>query len=153
PGPSLVPSTRPRGTFGLAVRCPRGRRRVVPGRNQGERVSIPSAASPSASGAERLRRIRRRLVVGLLVPFCGLMGAATLEGFWDADGAPTRQLVALLVLLAGALTVPAFMAIVARGVLREAAAMDLERSEIHELYGQARRAALLDGLTGLGNHR
>ena len=45
------------------------------------------------------------------------------------------------------------MAIVARGVLREAAALDLERSEIYQLYGQARRAALVDGLTGLGNHR
>ena len=45
------------------------------------------------------------------------------------------------------------MAIVARGILREAASLDLERTEMEQLYGQARRAALLDGLTGLGNHR
>ena len=114
-------------------------------------MSMSTTGSANASNAERLSRIRRRLVVGLLVPFCGLMGAATVEGFWNAD--PLRQGVAILVLVVGALTVPAFMAVVARGILREAAAMDLERAEIQQLYGQARRAALLDGLTGLGNHR
>src|SRR5712691_4050652 len=103
---------------------------------------MPTTGSPNASNAERLSRIRRRLVVGLLVPFCGLMGAATVEGFWNAD--PLRQGVAILVLVVGALTVPAFTAVVARGILREAAAMDLERAEIQQLYGQARRAALLD---------
>ncbi|HEY8633017.1 MAG TPA: EAL domain-containing protein [Candidatus Limnocylindrales bacterium] len=112
---------------------------------------MPTAASPIASASERLSRIRRRLTMGLLVPFCVLMGAATIEGFWDAD--QTRQLVAVLILAAGGLTMPAFMAIVARGILRDAAALDIERAEMHELYGQARRAALLDGLTGLGNHR
>jgi diguanylate cyclase (GGDEF)-like protein len=80
-----------------------------------------------------------------------LMAAATLEGFWDAD--PTRRTVALVILVVGSVAVPAFMAVVARGVLREAASLDLERAEMHELYGQARRVALLDGLTGLGNHR
>ena len=59
----------------------------------------------------------------------------------------------LAVLIAGCLVVPATMAFVARGILREAAALDRERTEMHQLYGQARRAALVDGLTGLGNHR
>jgi diguanylate cyclase (GGDEF)-like protein len=87
----------------------------------------------------------------MLVPFCMLMGAATIEGFWDAD--QTRQLVAIAILVAGAVTIPTFLSIVARGVLREAGALELERAEMQQLYGQARRAALLDGLTGLGNHR
>jgi diguanylate cyclase (GGDEF)-like protein len=99
----------------------------------------------------RIDRIRRRLLAALLVPFCGLMGAATVEGFWNADS--TRQLVAIVVLIVAALVLPAFMAVLARSILREARALDLERAEMHELYGQARRAALLDGLTSLGNHR
>ena len=114
-------------------------------------MSMPNNGSPIGSDAGRLSRIRRRLVVGLLIPFSGLMGAATIEGFWDAD--PARERVAILVLVVGALIVPPFLALVVRGVLREAAAMELERAEVHQLYGQARRAALLDGLTSLGNHR
>jgi diguanylate cyclase (GGDEF)-like protein len=112
---------------------------------------MPTAATPIAAATERLSRIRRRLVIGLLVPFSALMGVATIEGFWGAD--QTRQLVAVVILIIGSLTLPAFLAIISRSILRDAAALELERAEIHELYGQARRAALLDGLTGLGNHR
>lgn len=110
-------------------------------------MSIP----PIDSATARLNRIRQRLLVGLMVPFGALMAAATLEGFWDADH--TRQTVALAVLIAASVIVPTFMAIVARGILREAASLDLERVEMQQLYGQARHAALIDGLTGLGNHR
>jgi diguanylate cyclase (GGDEF)-like protein len=112
---------------------------------------MSTAASPIAAATGRLSRIRRRLTVGLLLPFCALMGAATIEGFWEAD--QTRQLVAIVILVLGGITLPVFMAFIARGVLRDAAALDFERAELHQLYGQARRAALLDGLTGLGNHR
>jgi diguanylate cyclase (GGDEF)-like protein len=109
------------------------------------------SVSTTASAEGRLNRIRRRLLIGMLVPFCVLMGAATIEGFWDADW--TRQLVAVAILVGGGLTMPLFMALVARSVLREAETLELERAEMQQLYGQARRAALLDGLTGLGNHR
>ena len=114
-------------------------------------MSVSTAASPTVAANGRLNRIRRRLVIGLLVPFCVLMGAATIEGFWDAD--QTRQSVAIAILVAGGLTMPLYMALFARSILREASALELERAEMHQLYGQARRAALLDGLTGLGNHR
>ena len=112
---------------------------------------MPPTASPTRSATGRLNRIRRWLLFGTVVPFGMLMAAATFEGFWDAD--PTRRMVAIVILIAGGVVVPAFMAVVARGVLREAASLDLERAEMHQLYGQARQAALLDGLTGLGNHR
>ena len=79
------------------------------------------------------------------------MGAATFQGLWGAD--EIRRTVAIVILIVGSIVVLAFMTVVARGILREAAALDLERSEIYQLYGQARRAALVDGLTGLGNHR
>lgn len=114
-------------------------------------MSMPPTAVPIRSAAGRLNRIRRWLLVGTIVPFGLLMGAATVEGFWNAD--QTRATLAVVILIVGSIVVPALMAIVARGILREAASLDLERSEMQELYGQARRAALLDGLTGLGNHR
>ena len=112
---------------------------------------MPPTPSSIRSAAGRMKRIRRWLVLGTIVPFSVLMGAATFQGFWDADDA--RRTVAILILIVGSVVVPAFMAVVARGILREAASLDLERAEIYQLYGQARRAALVDGLTGLGNHR
>jgi len=112
---------------------------------------MPPTPSSSRSATGRMNRIRRWLLVGTVVPFGFLMAAATFEGFWDADD--TRRTMAVVILIVGSILVPAFMAIVSRGILREAASLDLERAEMHQLYGQARRAALVDGLTGLGNHR
>ena len=112
---------------------------------------MPPTPSSIRSAAGRMNRIRRWLLLGTLVPFGALMGAATFQGFWDADDA--RRTAAIVILIVGSIAVPAFMAIVARGILHEAAALDEERAEMHQLYGQARRAALVDGLTGLGNHR
>ena len=114
-------------------------------------MSMEPTASPIRSASGRMSRIRRWLLIGAIVPFGALMAAATVEGFWDAN--QTRRTVAIAILVVGGIVVPAFLAFVARGVLREAASLDLERTEMHELYGQARRVALLDGLTGLGNHR
>ncbi len=114
-------------------------------------MSMPPTPLSIRSAAGRMKRIRRWLVLGTIVPFGLLMGAATFQGLWDAD--ETRRTVAILILIVGSVVVPAFMTVVARGILREAASLDLERSEIYQLYGAARRAALVDGLTGLGNHR
>ena len=114
-------------------------------------MSMPPTPSSIRSAAGRMKRIRRWLLLGTIVPFGLLMGAATFQGLWGADDA--RRIVAIVVLVLGSLVVPGFMAVVARGILREAASLDLERAEIYQLYGQARRAALVDGLTGLGNHR
>jgi len=60
---------------------------------------------------------------------------------------------AVLVLVAAGISLPAFMALVARTILRHAIAIDAERAELTDLYNKARLDALLDGLTGLGNHR
>ena len=112
---------------------------------------MPPTPSPIRSATGRTNRIRRWLLIGTVVPFGLLMGAATFQGLWDADDA--RRTVALVILVVGSVVVPAFMAFVARGILHEVASLDLERAQIQQLYGQARRAALVDGLTGLGNHR
>jgi diguanylate cyclase (GGDEF)-like protein len=99
----------------------------------------------------RVDRIRVRLVWALLVPFCVLMGVSVIEGFSPAD--PGRPETAIAVLVASAVFLPILMAWLARAILREATALETERHELGELYGRARHDALVDGLTGLGNHR
>jgi diguanylate cyclase (GGDEF)-like protein len=79
------------------------------------------------------------------------MSVATVEGF--APAGPARPAIAIGVLVAAAVLLPILMAVLARAILREAEALDGERGELRELYGRARRDALIDGLTGLGNHR
>ncbi|MEA2606429.1 MAG: hypothetical protein QOI00_1186 [Chloroflexota bacterium] len=112
----------------------------------------PNLSEPAWRDRGRLDAIRFRLVLGLLVPFVILMSVSALEGFWPAD-AVERRWPAMLVLALAALGLPVFMAFQARAVLRNATAMAAERQELIELYNRARLDALLDGLTGLGNHR
>ena len=99
----------------------------------------------------RLRTIRIRLTFGMLVPFVVLMAVSAIEGFWP--GGSASRLPATLVLVGAAVLLPTFMALMGRGVLRHAAAIDAERTELIELYNRAKLDSMLDGLTGLGNHR
>jgi diguanylate cyclase (GGDEF)-like protein len=89
--------------------------------------------------------------MALLGPFCILMGVATIEGF--SSGGASSSATAIAVLVAAAVLLPILMAFSARAILREAEALDGERQELSDLYGRARHDALIDGLTGLGNHR
>jgi diguanylate cyclase (GGDEF)-like protein len=114
-------------------------------------MTTPAADGLSGPPVERIHRIRRRLIVALLGPFCILMSVATVEGFSPAS--PTRPLTAVAVLILAAVLLPPLMAWLARGILRETEALDRERLELAKLYGRARHDALVDGLTGLGNHR
>ena len=113
-------------------------------------MTTPSANGPIGSSG-RVDRIRRRLIWALLGPFGILMSVATIAGFAPVD--PSRATTAIIVLVVAAVTLPLLMAWLARGILREAEALDHERGELSELYGQASHEALIDGLTGLGNHR
>jgi diguanylate cyclase (GGDEF)-like protein len=79
------------------------------------------------------------------------MSVATVEGFSAADS--SRSAGAIAVLVVAAVGLPLFMAVLARAILSETEALDDERRELSELYGRARQDALVDGLTGLGNHR
>jgi diguanylate cyclase (GGDEF)-like protein len=99
----------------------------------------------------RIDRIRQRLIWALLGPFCILMSVATIEGFLP-DG-PSRSAPAIIALIAAGVLVPALMAWQARAIIRDTEALDGERRELSELYGRARQDSLVDGLTGLGNHR
>ena len=60
---------------------------------------------------------------------------------------------ALLTLLALVLLLAGFTLWMARQIVRPASQLEASRSRLRELYESAREAALVDSLTGLGNHR
>jgi diguanylate cyclase (GGDEF)-like protein len=114
-------------------------------------MTTPAGDGLTGHPNRRIDCIRRRLTLALLVPFCILMGVATIEGFSSVGSSPSMT--PLVVLIAAGVLLPVLMALSARAILREAEALDGERRELSELYGRARHDALVDGLTGLGNHR
>ncbi|HEX6867724.1 MAG TPA: diguanylate cyclase, partial [Candidatus Limnocylindrales bacterium] len=95
--------------------------------------------------------IRRRMTLVFAAAFVILMGVATLEGFWPGGG--PGAVVAIVLLIGCMLVVPVVMALLSRPLLRDIAALSRENARLRELYGRARQDSLLDGLTGLGNHR
>jgi diguanylate cyclase (GGDEF)-like protein len=111
----------------------------------------PGRVDPTWRSRGQLRTIRVRLAIGMLVPFVAMMGVSAIQGFWPAGSA--SRLPATLILIVAAIAVPAFMALQVRAILRHAGAIDAERAELIELYNRARLDSMLDGLTGLGNHR
>jgi len=95
-------------------------------------------------------RIRQRLLRVLAAMFAVLMGVAAVMGFWPG-GASSG--VALVFLTACAIGVPALMAHLTRPIMRDVQRLEDDRARLLDLYGRARQDSLLDGLTGLGNHR
>jgi diguanylate cyclase (GGDEF)-like protein len=96
------------------------------------------------------KAIRRKVFNVLAVQFAMLMGVAAIMAFWP--NGPDHALSAIFLGLS-AIAVPAAMARLTAPLLRDVRALGDERAELVELYGQAREDSLLDGLTGLGNHR
>jgi diguanylate cyclase (GGDEF)-like protein len=111
----------------------------------------PQASEAPDAPPDRVKRIRRRLFWALLGPFCIVMAVATVEGFRSSD--PTRTVATLAVLAVIAVVLPSALAWLARSMIRDVQALDDERARLTELYGRASHDALVDGLTGLGNHR
>jgi len=111
----------------------------------------PPSADGQTTATDRVKRIRRWLVWALLGQFAILMSVSTVEGFSPAG--PERPAAAIGVLVAAALLLPPLMAWFARAIIRDVQALDSERQLLSELYGRARHDSLVDGLTGLGNHR
>jgi diguanylate cyclase (GGDEF)-like protein len=105
----------------------------------------------SGAAPDRVERIRRRLIWALLGPFCILMSVSAVEGFSSADAG--RSGAAIAALLLAAVGLPPILAWLGMSISREVDALERERDELKKLYGRARHDALVDGLTGLGNHR
>src|SRR5947209_5987672 len=116
-------------------------------------ANIPpvSPDHPLSSRETRTAGIRRRMILILVFEFALLMGVAAIEGFWPGRGPGMGA--ALGFLAACSVVVPIAMAALARGMLRDVDRLEEERARLFELYGQARLDAMIDGLTGLGNHR
>ena len=95
--------------------------------------------------------IRRRITQVLATEFVLLMSVAAIEGFWPGAGPGSGAATGFLFMCM--VVVPVAMAILSRPLLRDVRRLDSENRRLRELYGRARLDALLDGLTGLGNHR
>jgi diguanylate cyclase (GGDEF)-like protein len=118
------------------------------------RMAMPDQTDPNPPEptiSEASTAIRRRMVRVMTVEFVLLMSVAATQGFWPGDG-PGRG-IALLFLAVSALVVPVVMARMAAPMLREVDRLAQDRDRLQDLYGRAREDSLLDGLTGLGNHR
>jgi diguanylate cyclase (GGDEF)-like protein len=106
-------------------------------------ASIPADPSPET--------VRRRIIFALGIEFVLLMGVAAIEGFWPGAGPGAGGAIVFLFLCM--LGVPVAMAALTRPLLRDVRRLATENARLRELYGRARQDSLLDGLTGLGNHR
>jgi len=119
-------------------------------------MSSPDAAR-AASAPPTPQSLYRRAARGFLLLFLAVVGAFAATAFLAAMSAvPTIAgfWVVLAVVLIGLGSV---LAVALRDLLRqmrdEMDALDDERFDLQRAYDQARLASLLDGLTGLGNHR
>ena len=114
--------------------------------------SVPDPTDPApGQGVAASATIRRRTIRVMAVEFVLLMGVAAIQGFWP--GAGGGHGLALVFLALCAIAVPYVMAKLTRPILDDLQRMEEERARLVDLYGQAREDSLLDGLTGLGNHR
>jgi diguanylate cyclase (GGDEF)-like protein len=109
-------------------------------------AAMPRVGLPEGDGD--LGALRSRVIVALGVMFAVAMTAAGpfIDWPFGRDGWLNR-LVALSIL------VPPVMIVLARSVLGAARRIERERRALRDLYERARLDALIDPLTGLGNHR
>jgi hypothetical protein len=84
--------------------------------------------SKASTGPDRLRSIRSRLILGMLLPYVCLMGVCAVVLFTGPAGAD--RLPALLVLVGAAVLLPAAMARIARSILGQAEALEMERATL-----------------------
>lgn len=96
-------------------------------------------------------RLRRRVLWGLGAFFVIAMALVTVLVVTAGPRMGGSPLILRLFVLA--VVLPAAMAAAARSILGPAAAIDSQTEQLRGLYSEARLDALLDPITGLGNHR
>lgn len=100
----------------------------------------------------QLRRVRRRLALslGLLFVIAMVLAGSAAGGVgFSAGWSP----LAALRIVAVAVTLPVLMSALARRVTRPTEELAASHDRLQRLYDQARLDALIDPITGLGNHR
>jgi len=105
---------------------------------------------PDSEG--QLRRVRIRLGLSLAILFViAMVLAGPAAGALDLSrGTPFLTMLRVIVV---ALALPVLMSILARGVRRPAEDLAASHDRLQRLYDQARLDALIDPISGLGNHR
>lgn len=106
-------------------------------------VTIGQDAAPGS--------LRSRVLWGLGSFFVLVMSAELVLHLVSGAGGEASWLLPRLAVLA--VVLPTMMAMVTSRILEPAAAIDSRSKELQGLYSQARLDALLDPITGLGNHR
>ena len=108
----------------------------------------PTAPAPRSDDSGDLGSLRWRVVMSLAVMFAVVMAAAGpfIDWPFGRDGWASR-------LIALAFVLPPVMVLLARSMLGAARRLEVERTELRDLYERARLDSLIDPLTGLGNHR
>jgi diguanylate cyclase (GGDEF)-like protein len=104
-------------------------------------------------GSTNLRLVRLRLFLALLTMFAIPVAISTPVVYSLARGSGTALIVPTLVIIALAAVLGMLTVWLAHRVLEPAERLEAALRTLEGAYDQARSEALLDGLTGLGNHR
>ena len=108
----------------------------------GEEPDVPSAET-----------VRRRLVVALAVIFVSQIVLWTALSSPEGGAAALDLELAILRIAVIGVGLPILMVVLARRILEPAEHLEAARDHFKQQYDRARLTALLDPLTGLGNHR
>lgn len=116
-------------------------------------AAAPQSPEPAQRTAQpgTLTELRRRVVWGMAMLFVLVMGVIAVLVLTATGGDGESQL--LLRLVIAAVVLPVAMAALINRILAPAAHLESATDELRTMYSQARLDALLDPITGLGNHR
>ena len=112
-------------------------------------ASGPDRSDPATSQSAALGELRGSVLWGMALFFALSMAVVTIAV--TVGGLSDGSLLIRLGLMA--LALPVAMAALARRILRPAADLQRMSEQLRSMYSQARLDALLDPITGLGNHR
>jgi diguanylate cyclase (GGDEF)-like protein len=114
-----------------------------------ERTAAPDA--PPTGDSLRLVRLRLYLTIAAAAVVPMALGSPLLRILTGGpDGLQPIQVAALVALAALLFVLTRWMT---RQILKPAAELEASRARLHRAYEEVREFALVDGLTGLGNHR